>query len=278
MKKPPIILHKDELDHLGLETKKIEDVIKMQQIPHRDDHYMFVIQSEGNFQWELDFENVTMDGSSLFFVAPGQVHRYLNFDKCKGWFVFVDTRLISNRYREIFDTYLHTRQVIFIEQSNPVFVLVPVLNDLLAQKEVPLLIHMVTSLTDTITGIIASGVMTSQKSLNSIGSQKFNITLKYKQLIKENYRNFKQVYQYASLLNITPLYLNEIIKSITGFPASYWIHQEIIVEAKRLLYYSNLDIKEIAADLGYEDHTYFSRFFKNKTGITASAFQNQYKH
>ncbi len=78
----------------------------------------------------------------------------------------------------------------------------------------------------------------------------------------------------AAQLHITPLYLNEIVKEITGFPASYWIHQEIMLEAKRLLYYTNLDVKQIAFDLGYEDHAYFSRFFKKNTGLTAGEFRN----
>lgn len=77
------------------------------------------------------------------------------------------------------------------------------------------------------------------------------------------------------MLNITPLYLNEIVKEITGFPASYWIQQETILEARRLLYYTDLDIKQIAYRLGYDDHAYFSRFFKKSTGNTASQFRNK---
>ncbi|GAA5087448.1 hypothetical protein GCM10023210_10290 [Chryseobacterium ginsengisoli] len=94
-------------------------------------------------------------------------------------------------------------------------------------------------------------------------------------MIQIHYKELKQVKEYASLLNITPLYLNEIVKEITGFSASHWIHQEIILEAQRLLYYTDLDIKQIAFQLGYEDHAYFSRFFKKNTGNTASQFRER---
>jgi AraC family transcriptional regulator, transcriptional activator of pobA len=76
--------------------------------------------------------------------------------------------------------------------------------------------------------------------------------------VQLRYKQYKQVKDYASFLNITPLYLNEIVKQITGFTVSYWIQQTIMLEAKRLLYYSKMDIKQIAFELGYEDFTYFS--------------------
>jgi AraC family transcriptional activator of pobA len=52
--------------------------------------------------------------------------------------------------------------------------------------------------------------------------------------------------------------------------------QEVVLEAKRLLYYSRLNVKEIAYELGYEDHTYFSRLFKQNTEMTPLAFRRIY--
>jgi AraC-like DNA-binding protein len=49
-----------------------------------------------------------------------------------------------------------------------------------------------------------------------------------------------------------------------------------MLEAKRLLYHSQSSIKEIAYELGYEDHTYFSRLFKKTVGRTPGAFRGQY--
>ena len=62
----------------------------------------------------------------------------------------------------------------------------------------------------------------------------------------------------------------------TGFPISYWIHQQVVLEAKRLLYYTNMDVKEIAFSLGYEDPTYFSRLFSKVTGISPGAFRQKF--
>ncbi len=52
------------------------------------------------------------------------------------------------------------------------------------------------------------------------------------------------------------------------------IHERVIVEAKRLVYYTNKSIKEVANDLGFEDVTHFSKFFKNFTTKTPTEMRN----
>ena len=79
------------------------------------------------------------------------------------------------------------------------------------------------------------------------------------------------------MLNISAPYLNEALKKVTGLPVTYWITHETMLEAKRLLFYTDLTVKEIAHQLGYEDHTYFSRLFKNSESTTPLAFRNSYR-
>lgn len=224
---------------------------------------------------ELDFSSITLSNAMLCFVTPGQVHRYIGPNNSEGWFIFVDTKLATRQYREIFDTFLHNRQAIVLSKNDSIFTLTAVLETLLIDKDMPLKTVLLHSLTDTITGLIASNIIQSQHSEHAVGSRKYSIVTQFKQLITSNYQAHKQVKEYADLLHITPLYLNEVVKEITGFTAGHWIHQEIMQEAKRLLYHTDLDITAIAYELGYEDHTYFSRFFRKKAGITASAFRNQ---
>jgi AraC-like DNA-binding protein len=51
----------------------------------------------------------------------------------------------------------------------------------------------------------------------------------------------------------------------------------VVLEAKRLLYYTDMDVKEIAFSLGYEDHTYFSRLFSKVAGIPPGAFRRKFR-
>lgn len=275
MAKNEIILHKDELEAIGIEIWPIGDLEKNEQEAHRDDHFMFIIQQRGNFVWELDFQKVELSGSSIGYIAPGQVHRYMQYKNCEGWFVFVDLSLISRSYAEVFNTSLNAHQVAPVENNNNIFTLIPVFRSILKDQEVPFQHILVKSLADGLIGLIASALIQAQHAGNRIGSRKYKKVTEFKQLIQSRCRELKQVKDYAFLLHITPLYLNEIVKEISGFTASYLIQQEIILESQRLLYYTDLDIKEIAFELGYDDHAYFSRFFKKHTKTTASEFRSK---
>lgn len=275
MEKQAILLHHSELDVVGVDVKSMERLNEAALVPHRDDHYMFVIQRRGHFLWELDFNKITLSGSSMCFVVPGQVHRYIECNNSEGWFVFVDSGLIAAQFRQVFDTYLNTDQLIAVADDDAFLNLIPALEALLQQEHGPFQKTLIYSLTGTLTGMIASKLIQSQNAINPFAGQKYNTVMRFKLLVNTSFKEMKQVKSYAALLNITPLHLNEVVKEITGFVASHWIHQAILLEAKRLLVYSVLDVKEIAYALGYEDHAYFSRFFKTNTGMTAKAFRTE---
>ena len=273
MKKQSIPIHVAELEENGIEIHPISNNIEPYQMPHRDDHYMFIIQQAGSMLLEVDFKEVSIIGASLCFVAPGQVHRYLNYDDAQGWMLFADTSLLSVQSRDIFSAYFNAGQMAAVEKDDAVFKLVPVLEEVVGNTAVPLREKLISSLTDSLTALIASSILKGQHITHVIGGQKYNTVIRFKKLVAEKYGVLKQVKDYAEMLNISPLYLNEITKEITGFPASYWISQEIVLEAKRMLYYTLLDVKQIAYALGYEDHAYFSRFFKKHVGMTALTFR-----
>lgn len=273
MKKQSIPIHVAELEENGIEIHPISNNIEPYQMPHRDDHYMFIIQQAGSMLMEVDFKEVSILGASLCFVAPGQVHRYLNYDDAQGWMLFADTSLLSVQSRDIFSAYFNAGQMATVEKDDAVFKLLPVLEEVVGNVLMPLRDKLISSLTDSLTALIASSILKGQHLTHVIGGQKYNTVIRFKKLVAEKYSVLKQVKDYAEILNLSPLYLNEITKEITGFPASYWISQEIILEAKRMLYHTLLDVKQIAYALGYEDHAYFSRFFKKHVGITALTFR-----
>jgi len=274
VKKEIIEVHKDELNSPGIDIATFDTLKDYLHVAHRDDHYMFIILKSGYFLWELDFNEINQTGPVLSFVAPGQMHRYLDVKQCEGWLVFVDNALIPHQYRDIFATCLNLKQSVAVQDNDPVFNLLPILTTLFQEISQPLQKSVIRSMTETLAGMTASKILQSQNLVPTIGGAKYTTVTKFKQLVVENKTTLKQVQAYASLLSVSPLYLNEIVKHITGFPASYWINQEIVLEAKRMLYYTTLDVKQIAYELGYEDHAYFSRFFKKNTTMTALEFRN----
>ena len=74
-------------------------------------------------------------------------------------------------------------------------------------------------------------------------------------------------------MHITPGHLNDVIKEVTGKNAKQFIDDRRILEAKRLLYWTEKPVKEIAWELGFDDAAYFTRYYKKETGELPTAFQ-----
>jgi AraC family transcriptional activator of pobA len=99
------------------------------------------------------------------------------------------------------------------------------------------------------------------------------LTTKFKELIFAHIKQQHQVNYYASMLNVSPNHLNKSIKTVTGKSPTKWIEESILLEAKYLLYQTNLSVSEIASQVGHYDQSYFSRIFKKRVGITPIQFR-----
>jgi len=91
--------------------------------------------------------------------------------------------------------------------------------------------------------------------------------------VEKNFRVNKTVSHYAGLLYVTPNYLNEVVKKVTGLPAGHHIRFRVVSEAKRIAASSNDSMKEIAYYLGFDDTAHFSKFFKSVEGQNFSSFK-----
>jgi AraC family transcriptional regulator, transcriptional activator of pobA len=93
--------------------------------------------------------------------------------------------------------------------------------------------------------------------------------------LDEQFKTMRQVAEYASELSVTPNYLTDVVKKVTGYSASYHIQQRMVLEAKRLALYSDANMKMVAYSLGFDDLSHFSKFFKNAAGVNFSEFRKK---
>ncbi len=101
----------------------------------------------------------------------------------------------------------------------------------------------------------------------------FALTRQFMRLVEQHYLDTTSVADYAAMLHVTTNHLIKTVRVCLGQPAGQIIRERLLVEAKRLLRYSDLPVAEIAARLNFEDPSYFSRYFKEKTGSTPSEFR-----
>jgi AraC-like DNA-binding protein len=111
--------------------------------------------------------------------------------------------------------------------------------------------------------------------VEEIEVDKFNLIRKFHLLVELHYKVEHKVSFYANLLHKSP-------KTVSNYFALYSkktplkvIHERIVEEAKRLILYTDMSMKEIANELGFDNTTHFSKFFKNNTMQSPSELRNR---
>ncbi|WP_271783631.1 helix-turn-helix domain-containing protein [Aquimarina algiphila] len=94
-------------------------------------------------------------------------------------------------------------------------------------------------------------------------------------LVEQHFKTKHSVSEYASLLHKSPKTLSNIFSKIGSKTPLQYIQDRKMLEARRLLHYTNKQIKEIAYEIGYDDIQTFSRFFKKQEGISPSEFKEK---
>jgi AraC family transcriptional activator of pobA len=100
------------------------------------------------------------------------------------------------------------------------------------------------------------------------------LTMEFKRLLNYHITKDKSVRYYAAELNVTPNHLNKSVKTTLGRSASALIDEMLILEAKVLMQKRNMSVSEIAFETGFEDVSYFGRFFKKHTGFAPTEYRN----
>ncbi|MDE7458128.1 MAG: AraC family transcriptional regulator [Muribaculaceae bacterium] len=242
---------------------------------HRDDHYTFLMLEEGCGTMDVDFQTIELHDNQLYVVAPGQLHGNIKARGSRGWVFVVAPEYLESSYRELFaqnmfrvkpyplspdvqNMFKNVLDLIVWQQSN-------------ASR--PMAREIKWSGTELFINIVASVLMESESPSGTIDMHRKNIAYRFKDLVREHYCEHKSVQFYASKLNVSSGYLNEVLNCVTGQSTTYWILEEVILEAKRLLIITDMTIKEIGYALGYDNYSYFNRMFHKRTGMTPLQFR-----
>lgn len=101
----------------------------------------------------------------------------------------------------------------------------------------------------------------------------YALTKRFLALVEQRYAEQGAVASYAQQLHVTASHLGEVIRRTTGRTAGAVIRERLLLEAKRLLRHSPLAVAEIAFQLGFDDPSYFGRFFRRHAGVTPGEFR-----
>lgn len=243
--------------------------------PHRHDFFEVLYLGKGSGFHVIDSNNYEIKPPCIFFMSPGQAHK-LEFSHDIEGFIFIFNADFYLLNRSDQNSLIEFPFFYTVQQDNPPLQLdndqdVSFLENLFTQgiaelKKPDYSIEMMRSLLDLILTTCASRYKASD---NSKTKGKGHILVKrFYQLVEENYQKNLSLNDYAALLAVTPNHLTQTVRQLTGKTSSQIIVQKQILEIKRLLIHTNLNISQIAAQLNFEDQSYFSKFFKRETQLT----------
>ncbi len=107
----------------------------------------------------------------------------------------------------------------------------------------------------------------------TIPNAQLNVIREYNILVEKHFREYHHVKDYANLMFKSPKTLSNLFPKFSNKTPSMVINDRILLEARRLLLYSDLSTNEIATELGYKDPGHFSKFFKKHEGLSPSVFK-----
>ena len=249
--------------------------------PHRHDHYCCFFIETGHLNFTIDFQNLEIPHSSLLVSCPGQVHQLGFANDVTGWVLAFDARFIDQNARLVIEQSFAKAALLYLAPAEKEWfaTLFQLIYSAVEEKK-PTSFHQ--PLIQTLINAFFYKTVTIYQSqederIQAYSLRSVEIAKTFSQLVKEHFLLLKKPADYASKMNITVSYLNDTVKSVTGFPATYFIQHEVFREAQRLLFYTDKSVKEIAFQLGYEDYKYFIRLFGKTIGASPANFRKTNK-
>jgi AraC family transcriptional regulator, transcriptional activator of pobA len=263
--------------------RRLEDILNghdLQHDLHRHSFFFILLVGKGEGVHEIDFTSYEVQERSIFLLRPGQVHQLLLRAGATGFLMEFDADFYhakdksgAQRMRRAGGKNFCLFEAGRFEKLKAL--LNAIFDEYTCKQE---------GYADAIRAMLdlfyiefvrQGDAATALKSGGNIYIQdRFE---EFNELLEKHITSEKQVSYYTRAMNLSSYQLNEITKSVAGKTASALIDDYIVLEAKRYLLATSAQVKEIADQLGYEDPSYFIRFFRKHTGHSPETFRKNFR-
>ena len=251
-----------------------DDIQQKQLQPRRLASYFIVFIQQGSITYKLDLQNMTVGEGDILFAMPNQV--FVPPDKTdhlKYFKVLFDENtlaLLPQRFSFLINPL--NSQIIFLDDAarERVRKVFEILNQLLYNAQ---------PLTETEIILAYLNLLLSELNSAYFKNESVNVVnanlskfVEFKLMVETNLTEQPSMHTIAEKLALTTNSLYRLVKEYSGTSPKDFFTNRLMIEAQRKLRYSNLSVKELAYELGFNDPDYFSRLFKKSTGKTVSEF------
>lgn len=273
-----------ELNKAGrFSIRKLESILNgkdLQHELHRHDFFFVLFIQSGKGIHDIDFTPHPVTNKTVFFLRPGQVHQLQLKASAQGYLMEFDAefyhpsdKLSAHRFRKVSNKSFCRFEADRFERLR--FLMENIFEECLNKQE---------GYQDAIRANLELFFINCTRQSGNPGSHAapggdyvMDRFEEFTELLERNIATEKQVVYYAGEMNLSSYQLNDITKRAVGKTASALISEYILLEAKRNLLATPNQVKDIAWNLGYEDTSYFIRFFKKQTGLTPELYRHNFK-
>lgn len=248
----------------------------MVQSLHRHRFYFIVIIEKGSGEHSIDFIPYPVVDGSVFMVRPGQVHALTLAKEGQGFLIQFPDDFYSHTNNQARQTLKKVGRTNYYQPNAENFGRIQFFMEGICReiseknaRYEQALQHILQLLFIELLRQDKRGSATADSSITYSQEQ----LEAFQELIADHFAEQKQVSWYARQLNLSAYQLNAITKATLDKTASAVITEYILLEAKRYVLATSSQINQISWQLGYDDVSYFIRFFKKHTGYSPEAFR-----
>lgn len=232
----------------------------------------------GELTVEINMIEHHISAGNLVITLPEDILQHKKVtDDVKGLFIIVSQQFIEDAFpkiEEILPLFLHIQKYPCLSLSVQECVRIQNFYNFFIQHledNSPYRDKVIRAILQSLVYYIAGVVNLDQA--NNRRDRKEELFSRFIQLIIKNYKEHKKLDFYADKLFISPKYLSDAIKKISGKSAHDWIDHYILLEAKILLRSSRKTVQQIADELNFPNNSFFSKYFKKHCGITPKEYR-----
>lgn len=243
--------------------------------PRRLTSYFIVLIDHGTITYNLDLQDITLTEGHLLFAMPNQVFapppKTADLNYFKILFDENTLALLPQQFPFLVNP-LNAQTIIFDnvtrERVKKVF---EILNQILHIDEHPTDTEIILAYLNSLLTDLNSAYFKNTEPVNILNTN-LSKFIEFKLMVETHLTEQPSVNAIAEKLALTTNSLYRIVKEYSGVSPKDFFTNRLMIEAQRKLQYSNLSVKELAYELGFNDPDYFSRFFKKCTGKSVSEF------
>ena len=254
-----------------------------QDPPHRHNFQEVIIVQSGHGRHTIDGLSFDLLPGAVSLISRGQVHVFEEATDVAGWVVrwtddFLPAALVSqtwNYHTTLFDP-LGRRQSLTVAPDE-LDAVTSVLRLMDTEWTDDTTFHRESALRHLLAVLIIRLERIHQHAWETDHHQRdaYHLYRRFATLLETDFARHHDVQHYATALHVAPVKLSRVLGRVVGKSTKRLIDERIVLEAKRLLHYTDLAVKEIAAALGYSDLFHLSKTFKRLTGLAPQVFREQ---